>query len=50
MSEGGAGKQRGGKGIVLDYLKSGTQEVGAFAEARKGMLASFADLSRRVRR
>jgi 4-hydroxy-4-methyl-2-oxoglutarate aldolase len=36
--------------IVLDYLKSGNPEVKAFAEARRGMLASFATLSKRLRR
>jgi 4-hydroxy-4-methyl-2-oxoglutarate aldolase len=36
--------------IVLNYLKSGKPEGKAFTEARKGMLDSFAALSRRVRR
>jgi 4-hydroxy-4-methyl-2-oxoglutarate aldolase len=36
--------------IVLDYLKSGRPETKAFGEARRGMLASFAALGKRVRR
>jgi regulator of RNase E activity RraA len=35
--------------IVLDYLKAGSPDVKAFAEARKAMLSAMADLSRRVR-
>jgi regulator of RNase E activity RraA len=35
--------------IVLDYLKSGTPNPAAFAEARKAMLEAIAALGRRVR-
>jgi regulator of RNase E activity RraA len=34
---------------LLDYLKSGTPEVRAFAEARRAMLAGMAALSKRLR-
>jgi hypothetical protein len=36
--------------ILLDYLKTGAPEVPAFAEARRGMMAALAELSRRLRR
>jgi regulator of RNase E activity RraA len=36
--------------IVLDYLRSGSPKVPAFAEARRGMMDAQAALSRRLRR
>jgi len=36
--------------IVLDYLKTGSAEVRAFAEARRAMMDAIAALSRRLRR
>jgi len=36
--------------IVLDYLKSGTPDAKAFADARKGMMDAIGALGRRVRR
>ncbi len=36
--------------IVLDYLKAGSPDVRKFGEARRGMMAAVAALSRRLRR
>ncbi len=36
--------------ILLDYLKTGAPEARAFAEARRGMMAALAELSRRLRK